>query len=154
MIKVAGLPRLHAILFQEPPAQRYESFENLCAAAKIELPQSGPRYSQVNAKFQKLRSKQDAKTLQSIDVAQYALNEQFFKNCDGSQATVLQQYTPHASGVILIAAPEAEQWLQATADLAPDELALYIVGDAKIPKEFHTTKIHAPAKDHQGREVF
>eukprot|EP00435_Cladocopium_sp_Y103_P064573 s101_g26.t1 len=153
LIQVAGTARLHALLFTETSTQRYASFENLCAASKLELPNAGPRYAQVNAKFQKLRAKQEAKQPQTIDVTQFALNEQFFKNSDGTQAVVLQQYTPHASGVILISAPEAEQWMQATTDLSPDELALYIVGDARIPTEFHATKIHAPARDSQGREV-
>lgn len=153
LLHAAGEPRLHTLLFAEAPPQKYTSFEMLCAAAKIELPQHGPRYAQVNSKFKKLRSKEGEKQQQSIDVSQYALNDQFFRNADDSQATILQQYTPQSSGVMLLNSLEAEPWLYATTDLAPDELALYVIGDIKIPDQFHVTRIHAPARDNQGREV-
>ena len=153
MIQSAGESRLHKMLFAEAPTQRYESFEHLCAAAKLQLPHHGPRYAQVNAKFKKLRTKQEQKGTRQIDVSQFALHAQFFTNADQSPATILQQYTPHSSGVILISSTDAEPWLQATNELAPDELALFIVGDLHIPNMFQHSRIHAPARDAQGRAV-
>ena len=153
LLQTAGEPRLHKLLFAEAPPQKYESFEKLCAASRLALPSHGPRYAQVNAKFKKLRSKENDHKTKDIDVSQFALTPQFFRNADDSHATILQQYTPQSSGVMLMSSKEAEAWLMATTELAPDELAIYIVGHAKVPDAFSHTRIHAPARDSQGREV-
>ena len=154
LIDCAGMQRLHHLVHGEA-SRRHESFEQLCEAAKIPLPPPGERTktSQVQAKFKKLRDKQSSKQLLTINPDDYQLREGFFRNQDGSNAPILQQFSLHSTGVILMTAALANEWLLATQDLAPDELGLYVIGPLNIPPRFKHVQVNAPASDKYGQEV-
>ena len=147
-----GLQRLHHILHGEGGKLKHQSFVAACRAADIPLPEV-TKTSVVKAKFQKTSSrKQQSKEMQ-FDPEQYHLKDGFFRNSDDTQAMVLQQFSPQASGVIMLGVQQATDWLTATTALSLDELAIYVVGPIQIPEKFKASPVMAPAIGPDGQEV-
>lgn len=147
-----GLPRLHHLLVAEPETQRHESFIRLCDAINLKLPQNGSRKAVADAKFKKSKQQHAVNPL-SIQVDQYMLQEGFFVNADGTPAQLLSSFSPQASGVMLMEATAALEWMQVATNPGPDELGIYVTGPINIPPRFATISTNAPAKDLAGRPV-
>ena len=152
LIDAVGMQRVHHILHGEGAPRKHDSFKMACKAAQIQLPE-GPLPAVTKAKYQKIHDKKHKKQSIQVDPEKYQLKDGFFLNQDGSPAVILQQYSPQASGVILMGAQQAHDWLVATTALSPDELAIYVVGPLAIPDKFRSTATHAPAVGTDGQEV-
>ena len=153
LIDNIGMPRLHTLLFNEPESQRHESFESLCKAIDLKVPSKPIRKHLNEAKYKRIRTHQANRDAKNIQIEHYLLTEGYFVNEDGTQAATLTKYSPHSSGVILMDAKAAQEWLSVTTELSPDELGIYLVGDIQIPPRFQSVATNAPARDSQGRDV-
>ena len=152
LIDHVGLQRLHHIVHGEGGKLKHQSFEAACKAAEIALPNTN-KLSMIKAKYQKTTvKKQNSKAMQ-FDPDQYHLKDGFFRNSDDTQATILQQFSPQSSGVILLGIQQASDWITATTTLSPDELAIYVVGPIQIPAKLSSAAILAPAIGPDGQEV-
>ena len=152
LMEEVGIQRLHFLLHGEGPPKKYQSFEAVCKAASIQLP-DGPKLSMIKAKHQKVRDRKQIRNTMHVDPDNYQLKDGFFLNADGSNATILQQFSPHSSGVILMNAAKAADWLTATTNPYPDELAIFVLGPLDIPARFTHAPTHAPATNQQGQDV-
>ena len=152
LIDAIGLQRLHHILHGEGAPRKHESFAMACKAAQIALPDT-TKASVTKAKYVKTQDRRQKRQSMHIDPDQYRLKEGFFLNEDRTPATILQQYSPQATGVILMGAQQAYDWLVATTALSPDELAIYVMGPINIPEKFKAISIHAPAIGADDQEV-
>eukprot|EP00435_Cladocopium_sp_Y103_P054554 s48_g17.t1 len=153
LLDFAGLPRIHSLLQMEAATEVHRTFKQLCAAAQIELPKDGSRLHLAEAKLKKLRTHKQNRFHQQIDVKSYQLEEGFFLNHDSTTATINSQFSWHTTGVCLMAPDNAVDLLTTTTEKAPDELAIYVVGDINIPHGFDVKVTNAPAFDAQGRRV-
>lgn len=153
LIESVGLPRLHHLLHGEPETDRYMSFERLCKAMELPLPERTTKRSHTDGKFRKIRAQAQVRDNGALTAENFLLQDGFFLNADGSAATILTQYSPNASGVILMTPAKAQEWINAAADKSPDELGIYVLGPHKINTRFPMININAPAKDNTGRSV-
>ena len=144
LLQEVGQQRLHHILHGEGGDRKFQSFEAICQACHIDLPKY-PKLSSTKAKHQRTKDRKSNKTTMMIDPEQFHLQEGFFLNSDDTAANVLTQFSPNASGIMLMTASKAKDWLLATSDLATDELAIYVVGPIEVPSKFESLTIHAPA---------
>ena len=148
-----GLPRLHHLLVSEPVTQRDQSFVRLCAAIDLPLPQPETRKSIVDAKFKRTKQQHLLDNPHKIQADQYMLTEGFFVNEDGTTAQILSSFSPQASGIMLMDAAAAAEWMQVTTTPSTDELGIYVTGVISIPPRFVTLQTNAPATDLSGRPV-
>ena len=140
------------MLHGEGAPKKHQSFENMCKAADIPLPQ-GNKMSILKSKLQQTRDRKQARLTMKIDPDHYQLKEGFLLNTDGSASTILTQFSPHSSGVILMGATKAADWLTATTAPYADELAIFVIGPIDIPDRFEHSPTHAPALNQQGQEA-
>ena len=152
LVDSIGTQRLHHILHGEGGQRKYQSFEASCKATGIDLPQT-TRLSQLKAKHRRANDRKSNKSTMNPDPDQFQLQEGFFLNSDGTAANLLAQFSPNSSGVMMMSANKARDWLLATADLATDELGLYVLGPIEVPTKFESTAIHAPATNAMGQPV-
>eukprot|EP00438_Fugacium_kawagutii_P034465 Skav200258 [mRNA] locus=scaffold128:283007:284653:+ [translate_table: standard] len=89
----------------------------------------------------------------TIDVSQFRLKPGYFLNADDSPATILANFSPQSSGIMLLDANQAKDWLAVTTELAADELGIYVVGPCQVPPRFQTLQTHAVALNSRGQEV-
>lgn len=153
LVESVGLPRLHHLLHGETDTERHASFEKLCKAIDLELPVRPLKRSHTDGKYRKLRMQSQIRESGNLGAENFLLQEGFFLNEDGSSATILTQYSPNASGVILMTPQKAQEWITAATDKSPDELGIYVLGAFEVPNRFPNIRINAPAKDHTGRSV-
>ena len=153
LIESVGLPRLHHLLHGEPETDRFASFERLCKAIDLTLPVKPTKRSHTDGKYRKIRMQEQIRESGILAAENFLLQEGFFLNEDGSAANILTQYSPNASGVILMTPQKAQEWITAATDKSPDELGIYVLGPLSVPSRFQTIHINAPAKDHTGRPV-
>ena len=152
LMEEVGIQRLHFLLHGEGAPKKFQSFEAVCKACSIPLPE-GPKLSTAKAKLQKARDRKQARSSMHVDPDNYQLKDGFFLNADGSSANILQQFSPHSSGVILMNASKASDWLTATTAPYPDELAIFVLGPLEIPNRFPHAHTHAPATNKEGQDV-
>eukprot|EP00438_Fugacium_kawagutii_P034155 Skav226363 [mRNA] locus=scaffold290:41300:46171:- [translate_table: standard] len=153
LIQHVSVPKLHALLQHDNSYQKHQQFQELCRKYEVQLPTTEPRNMKVQGKFQKIRDQQTQRQMTNPDPQQFQLKPGFFKNADGTDATILHQFSMQASGVLLAKPADVHQWLKATPHKATDELGVYILGHVTIPQEFSVLQVNAPATDAAGREL-
>ena len=153
LVESVGLPRLHHLLHGEPEAERFASFERICKAVDLKLPIHPIKRSHTDGKFKKLRAQAQIRENGSLSPDNFILQDGFFLNEDNSAATILTQYFPNASGVMLMTPQKAQEWIMAATSKSPDELGIYVLGEMKLTTSLPYLRINAPAKDHTGRSV-
>ena len=153
LIDQMGLPSLTHMLFSESSATREQSFRSMCSNCDIVLPQKSTKIAKTQAKFQKLARDEAFRNNRNIDVSKYRLLPEFFRMADGSPAPIQTTFSPCVSGVTMVNAQQASQWLLQKGKLSPDELAIFIVGDIGIVEDDRLEKFTVPAYNEQGDKV-
>ena len=92
-------------------------------------------------------------TPEDFEVDDYLLSEGFFLNQDGTAATILPAFQPRMSGVCLLNVKQAQPWMNASAPVSEDELAMLVVGKISSHIQMPHKEITAPAHNSAGRAV-
>lgn len=153
LMESVGQQRIHHMLHQQTPTQRYSTFETLCYENKIVLPKQGPRKSKHAAKFARNFQNDQIHANKQLPVEQYTLKDGFFLTAEGQTLPVLSQFSSFASGICLMNSEQAEQRISQGKVLNPDELGLFILGNINVPVSLDHKLMQAPAVDPQGRSV-
>ncbi len=153
LMESVGQQRIHHMLHQQTPTQRYSTFETLCLENNIELPKQGPKKVKLGSKFARSFQNDQIHASKHLPVEQYTLKEGFFLAADGHSLPVLQQFSSFASGICLMNAEQAEHRISQGKILNPDELGLFILGNINVPSSLKHQLMQAPAIDPQGRSV-
>ena len=148
-----SLPSLTHMLFSESTATREQSFRLMCTNCDIVIPQKATKIAKTQAKFQKLARDEASRNNRNIDVSKYRIIPEFFRLADGSPAPINVAFSPCVSGVTMVNSQQASQWLVQKGKLAPDELALFIVGDIGVEEDDRLQRISIPAYNEQGDKV-
>ena len=153
LMESVGQQRIHHMLHQQTPNQRYSTFETICNENKIELPKKGPQKAKSAAKFARTLQNDRIHASKQIPAEQYTLQEGFFQTADQKPLTVLTQFSSFASGICLMNAENAEQRISQGKVLNPDELGIFVLGNINVPGALEHRQLQAPAHDPQGRSV-
>ena len=153
LIDQMGLPSLTHMLFSETSDTRDQSLREMCKNCEIHLPQKLTKIAKTQAKFQKIARDEAARNNRNIDVSQYRLIPGYFQKEDGSPATINTAFSPCVSGITMVNAQQASQWLTQKGKLASDELAVFIVGDVGTDDDERLDRISVPAHNDQGDKV-
>ena len=89
----------------------------------------------------------------TLDIANTAIEPGFFTAGDDKPATILKHVVVKGTGICLMNAEEAQQWLQEIAPISGDPLAVLIPADQGIHAERPHQEITVPMRDPQGRAV-
>ena len=153
LIDQMGLPSITHMLFSEPSTTRDHSFRLMCTNCDIQLPQKPSKIAKTQAKFQKIARDEAIRNNRNIDVSKYRLLPEYFRLMDGSPAPIQTTFSPCVSGVTMVNAQQASQWILQKGKLSPDELALFIVGDIGLIEDERLEKFTVPAYNEQGDKV-
>lgn len=148
-----GQQRIHHLLHQQTPHQRYSTFETLCQENKIELPKQGPQRTKHVSKLARNQQNDRIHASKNLPVDQYALKEGYFLTAEGNPLPVLSNFSSFASGICLMNADNAEQRISQGKVLNPDELGIFVLGNITVPTSLGHRQLQAPATDPQGRNV-
>ena len=121
-------------LDQQEGAKKWEHLQAICAKINIECPKPeiGPH---------------------EAHIANTAIEPGFFTAGDDKPATILKHVVVKGTGICLMNAEEAQQWLQDIAPISGDPLAVLIPADQGIHAERPHQEIIVPMRDPQGRAV-
>lgn len=116
----------------------------LCKELSIEVPEptkpnSGKEL--IGSLWQK--KKRRPQSIQ-INPADYTFIDGYFTNQDGTNATQISQMVPHATGVCLLTAQQAEVWIKEAQLITSDELGLLVIGQIQVPGTLTTEVITFP----------
>ena len=153
LIDQMGLPSLTHMLFAEPSTTRPQSFRLMCSNCEIVLPNKTNQIAKTQAKFQKIARDEANRNKRNIDVTKYRLIPEYFRLEDGNAAPINTAFSPCVSGVTMVNASQASQWLVQKGKLASDELALFIVGDIAPEEDERLQRLSVPAYNEQGDKV-
>eukprot|EP00438_Fugacium_kawagutii_P010707 Skav212509 [mRNA] locus=scaffold2713:134609:139813:+ [translate_table: standard] len=148
-----GMSQVHQTLNTASNGKKHELFRDLCRQADVKLPSGGPRRSLTQGSYTKLQERKQLKAALAVDPGHYQLKVGFFRNSDGTAATLLTQFSPHANGILMTNTQTAQEWANVFTTLATDELALYVLGPP--PKcSLPMSTVGAPAIHQEtGKEV-
>ena len=153
LMESVGQQRIHHLLHQQTPQQRYSTFETLCFENKIELPKQGPQRAKHASKLARTNQNDRIHASKNIPVEQCALKEGYFLTAEGNSLPVLTNFSSFASGICLMNADNAEQRISQGKVLNPDELGIFVLGNITVPNSLGHRQLQAPATDSQGRNV-
>ena len=153
LVDQMGLPSLTHLLFSESSATREHSFRLMCTTCDIALPPKPAKLAKTQAKFQKIARDEASRNNRNIDVSKYRLIPEYFRMADGTAAPINAAFSPCVSGVTMVNASQASQWIDQKGKLSSDELAIFIVGDISVVDDERLEKFSVPAYNEQGDKV-
>ena len=144
IMQKTGLPRLQALNSQPMGSSKLQAVMQLCKELSIEVPEptkpnSGKEL--IGSLWQK--KKRRPQSIQ-INPADYTFIDGYFTNQDGTNATQISQMVPHATGVCLLTAQQAEVWIKEAQLITSDELGLLVIGQIQVPGTLTTEVITFP----------
>lgn len=109
LMESVGQQKIHHMLHQQSPTQRYSAFEKLWYENKIALPKQRAQKSKHASKYARNFQNDQVHASKHVPVEQYALEEGFFLTANGQSLPVLSQFSSIASGICLMNPEHAEQ---------------------------------------------
>eukprot|EP00438_Fugacium_kawagutii_P010594 Skav235951 [mRNA] locus=scaffold530:61453:65787:- [translate_table: standard] len=147
LIKRGGLTAVNAALRKRDPANKLESLTELANSLDVKMPNHNHAALQrENANKKRLTNLQQQHPITNCASA-YTIKPGFFKNEDGSDATVLTSLQHSACGAFLCDASKADPWLDCADTISQDELALVILGGCKDVATGKCKAVTIPATD-------
>eukprot|EP00438_Fugacium_kawagutii_P013865 Skav228405 [mRNA] locus=scaffold3824:107632:111723:- [translate_table: standard] len=153
LIKQYGLPQLQDVAYNHGQDDtKVEQFRRMCSNADIVFPNQTNEQIK-HAKFAQQTHDRSMKQAKNIDVTKYQLQQGFFLNADKSAASIHTQFSPHKPGVTMLSPKEATTWIHQPMSLSPDEVAIFVVGEAKLTQHPKAQRLVAPAFNSSGHRV-
>ena len=130
LLAQAGVARVQRALDLTDGTNKWSQIQSLCQQFAVTLPEMQSRSSkalgQVHAEALKRQARHESKPR----AQDFQLTAGFFRNADGTEAPVLTQIVPGASGVLLCDHQDALRLLPTWTGQASDELGLVVLGHA------------------------
>jgi len=140
-------------LFVETEQQKIDQIETIIEECGIPRNSKPVKVSLSKAKYTKIALDQQMKHSRNIDVTQYKLMPGFFIRSNGEPMPIQSTFSPCISGITMMPATNAEQWLMHKGKIIPDEMALFLIGDLNEEQQQKTLKVVAPAYNTAGDQV-
>lgn len=147
-----GISKLTKIMFHDSPDYRQSQFVKLCQKHDIEV-KDHVSIQKVQPKMKKTIANTIQREHRNIDVALYQLEPGFFLMENHTPAPVNRTFSPCTPGITMATPAEAVRWTAQRITLLPDELGLFIVGDAEPEIIQNAQHVIAPARNSQGERV-
>eukprot|EP00438_Fugacium_kawagutii_P019202 Skav226199 [mRNA] locus=scaffold2208:181236:185744:- [translate_table: standard] len=149
-----GLPRLQAVCAQAKGPSRLREIMALCKEQSIQLPELPKPSNQSTTKGAPWQANKKRKeTNQIIDPKDYKIIEGFFFNSDDSAIEVIPAVKPQATGICILTAMQAQQWINSDQLLSSDELAIIALGPVQPNHRLHATHVTFPAMNPSQQKV-
>ena len=153
VIKQVGLPKLTQLLFVESEKEKHDQIQVILQECDIPRQMKTAKVATSKAKYTKIANDQQQKFSRQIDVGQYKLMPGFFIRATGEPLPIQSTFSPCVSGITMMQAANAEQWLMHKGKIIPDEMALFLIGDLTEEQQQKTKKVVAPAYNTAGDQV-
>ena len=146
LLGAAGVARVQRALDLVEATNRWLQVQDLARQFAVVIPESMPGTDKALASTAAEAAKRRTKTESKVTASDFVLLPGFFKNADGTAATVLKQLMPGASGVFLCDGTEAPRLLSTWAGTCSDELGLIVLGhccpDPHLPGPMWRASLH------------
>ena len=153
LLGAAGVARVQRALDLTEATNRWLQLLDLARQFSVEIPESSPSTDKAFASTAAEATRRRAKPDSRVRAADFVLLPGFFKNADGTVATVLKQLMPGASGVFLCDGAEAPRLLSTWAGTCSDELGLVVLGHSCPDAATCQGRCGAPASTLSGDQV-
>lgn len=153
IIKQVGLPKLTQLLFVSSEQEKFEQIDIIIQECDIPISAKSHKVSTSKAKYTKIALDQQMKQSRQIEVAHYKLMPGFFTKMNGDPLPIHGSFSPCVSGITMMPAVNAEQWLLHKGKIIPDEMALFLIGDLTEEQQQKASKVVAPAFNMSGEQV-
>eukprot|EP00438_Fugacium_kawagutii_P011167 Skav227741 [mRNA] locus=scaffold3513:164136:168659:+ [translate_table: standard] len=141
-----SLARLQTICAMDRGPQKLQAVLELCKEQGIQQPVANKPVNQTNTRgvpWTSNKKKRDG--FHNIDPRDYQIVEGFFTNSDDSPAEVIHSIKPQTSGLYLLTAGQAQQWINSDQLLSSDELVILALGQVQPHRNLVTKQITFPA---------
>ena len=153
LLSAAGVARVQRALDLTEATNRWLQIQDLARQFAVSIPESTPTtekaFASTAAEAARRRSRAEAK----VCASDFVLLPGFFKNADGTAATVLKQLMPGASGVFLCDGGEAPRLLSTWAGTCSGELGLVVLGHSCPDASTCQGRCGVPASTLTGNQV-
>ena len=147
ILKAAGPQTIASILSLKSKAAKWEGIRKLANTLKIMMPNfTKKQVEQKNAVETRFR-KEAAALWEDPHLTEIAIKEDFFRNEDDSVTPQIHAMAPSTTGVCLLKANEADEWLRKTGPLSQDELAIVVIGPCPCTDTAKCHRLQFPAYD-------
>ena len=153
IIRQVGIPKLTQTLFVETDQDKSDQIETIIEECHIPRNAKTVKVASSKAKYTKIALDQQMKHSRNIDVGQYKLIPGFFNRSNGEPMPIQSTFSPCISGITMMPAANAEQWLMHKGKIIPEEMALFLIGDLNEEQQQKTSKVVAPAYNTAGDQV-
>ena len=120
--------KLELALHEQPPLAQWEAIQDLAQQAGIAIPVASAAAAKAEARMLKAQASRKLPRPAPIAVEDVTVAPGFFQNEDGSEAQIVQQMRPGASGVYLVSVEQARDLLAAMPSGQADALGLLVLG--------------------------
>ena len=128
LLAQAGVARVQRALDLTEAATRWAQILSLCQQFAVSLPDTAARSTKAAAQVSAEAQKRQSQRGPQPKAADFQLLPGFFRNADDSEAAVLTQLVPGASGVHLCDPQDAGRLLSTWKGRSSDELGLVVLG--------------------------
>lgn len=141
------------MLFVSSEQEKAEQLAIVMQECGIPIQTKTTKISSSKAKYTKIALDQQMKQSRQLDVTQYKLMPGFFTKAGGEPLPIQVTFSPCISGVTMMPAANAEQWLMHKGKIIPEEIAIFLIGDLTEQQQMKTQKVVAPAYNTSGDQV-
>ena len=153
IVKQIGLPKLTQILFVANDPEKTDQIDNIIQECGIPVNGKSAKVATSKEKYKRIALDQQMKQLRQIDVTQYKIMPGFFVRADGEPLPIQSTFSPCISGITMMPAENAEQWLMHKGKIIPEEMAIFLIGELTEDQQQKAQKIVAPAYNTSGDQV-
>eukprot|EP00438_Fugacium_kawagutii_P035316 Skav206906 [mRNA] locus=scaffold808:174759:179195:+ [translate_table: standard] len=147
-----GIHKLQTIAAQPRPA-KIQSILDLCKESNIQVPTVQKPVNQENTKGMPWGHKKKRDMNFHVDPKDFQIIDGFFFNQDDTVMEIIQQPKPQASGLCVLTAKQAQQWVNNDQLLSSDELVLIALGQIQPHPNLKIAAVTFPAINPENQKV-
>eukprot|EP00438_Fugacium_kawagutii_P026361 Skav206082 [mRNA] locus=scaffold2150:33552:38108:+ [translate_table: standard] len=149
-----GIPKLQTIADQPRGPTKIQHIMELCKEQGIqpaELPKPSSQRQQTGMPWNSNKKRKDIN--HNIDPRDFQIVADFFYNHDDTPIDIIQNIKPQTSGLCLLTAKQAQQWITSDQLLSSDELVIVALGPVKPHESLKATPVTFPAINPDKQQV-
>ena len=151
--KAAGPQAIASVLSLKSKPAKWDGLRKLSQSLKIVMPDFAKKQADRKAAIENRFRKDMASTWEDLNLSDIVIKESFFLNEDDSACPQISMMAPSTSGVCLLKANEAEEWLNKTGSLSQDELAIIVIGPCPCSDAAKCHRVQFPAYDSSSQPI-
>ena len=147
IIKGAGPQAVESIFALKTRSAKWDGLRKLSHTLKISIPNFGKKQIDRRTAIEAKYKRDSAYLWEDLNLSEITIKESFFLNDDDSPCLQISTMNPSSTGVCLLKAQDANEWIQKSGNLSQDELAIVVIGPCPCHDASRCHRLQFPAYD-------